>query len=110
MTASNDNQAFIPDWPGKIAGDEVHDRISALLVLDVQAVPDWAGQVLTKIEDVISGKSTGWEMAMNAYILNVGAEVSDISPVYDETGEPSLQVKTQELHTALVAWCKQIDR
>lgn len=110
MTASNDNEAFIPDWPGRVAGDERHDRIAALLVLDVQAVPDWAGQVLGHVDDALSGKSAGWEMAMNAYILTVGAEVSDISPVYDETGEPSVQVKTQELRRALVAWCKQIDR
>ena len=110
MTASNDNEAFVPDWPGRIVGNAGHDQICAVLVFDVQAVPDWAGQVLAKVEDVISGKSTGWEMAMNAHILNVGMAVSDISPVYDDAGDPSVQVKTQELRAALVAWCKQIDR
>ncbi|MBX2832041.1 MAG: hypothetical protein KTR23_13015 [Rhodospirillales bacterium] len=98
----------VPDWPGRIAGDEGHDRIAACLVLDIQRAQQWGKQVLSHVENVQDGGESHWEMGMNAYMLHVRRETTDISPVYEETGDPAITVQTADLRKALVAWCQQI--
>ncbi len=98
-----------PDWSGRIMDDHGHDRIAACLVLDIQNAPDWARMILDTINDVIAGHKDGWEMAMNAYQLTVGAEQSEIAPVYEEQNEKSLIVATKDLREALIAWIQQIE-
>lgn len=98
-----------PDWPGRIVGEDGHDRIAAFLVMDIQNAPDWGRMVLGNVDDVMAGRKGGWEMAMNAYILKVGAKQSEIAPVYEEQGEKSVFVSTGDVRLALVAWIKQSD-
>lgn len=97
-----------PHWPGRITDDQGHDRIAACLVLDIQNAPDWAKRVLESINEVIAGHEDDWEMTMNAYELTVGAEQSEIAPVYEEQGEKRLVVATRDLRDALIAWIQQI--
>lgn len=100
--------SFSPRWLGKKAGDPAHERIAACLTTDIQTVPEKAQWVLSEIVSVQGGESQGWEMAMNAYMLNVGPETTDIIPVYEETGEETVSVPTEELRAALEAWYVQI--
>lgn len=98
-----------PIWPGRIAGDVGHDRIAACLVLDIQNAAGWARVVLSHIDKVIAGDDSQWDMGMNAYMLRVRAEESEILPVYEETGEVPVTVRTADLRTALLAWIARID-
>lgn len=98
----------VPDWPGKVAGNAGHDRIAACLVMDIQRAADWAHIVLSHVRDVQEGGEDHWEMAMNAYMLSVGPQTTDIAPVYEEAGEVTVSVQTSELCVALQAWCQQI--
>jgi hypothetical protein len=97
-----------PNWPGRIVGDEGHDRIAACLVLDFQRAPAWCEQALAEIEDVLSGRQQAWDMGMNAYMVKVRRSETEILPVYEETGEPTVTVKTRDLHSALDWWRKQM--
>lgn len=97
-----------PDWPGKRAGDEGHDRIAACLVLDIQTVPQAAEMVLGHIDDVIARRAEPQKLVMNAYILEIAPVVSVIAPLYDEQGEKPVQVPTGELRKAVMAWIDQI--
>jgi len=99
-----------PEWSGKIVGDDGHDRIAACLVLSFQKAPGWCKVALSHIDDVISGSCEDWKMGMNAFMLHVRRETTDISPVYEETGDPTITVQTADLRKALVAWCKQISK
>ncbi len=99
-----------PDWAGKTPGNEGHDRIAACLVMDIQHAPGWANTVLQSIDDVMAGRSRGWEMSMNAYVLDVGPANTDIEPVYEEQGEETVAVLTADLRCALVAWIEQIEK
>lgn len=98
----------VPDWPGRIAGDAGHDRIAACLTLDVQRAPDWAKNVLTQINHVLDGTQSHWDMGMNAYMLKVKVQQTEILPIYEESGEATITVKTADLRDALSAWCEQI--
>ncbi len=99
---------IVPEWSGKIVGDDGHDRIAACLALDFQNAPGWCKQALSQIDNVISGREKGWDIAMNAYMLKVRADESEILPVYEETGEPGVIVKTADLRGALMAWSERI--
>ncbi|MHC8491787.1 hypothetical protein ACTU44_03640 [Thalassospira sp. SM2505] len=116
MSTQNDRlpMPMVPDWPGRKAGDAGHDRIAALIVLDIQNAPQWARRVLGEVEDVMSGASSGWEMAMNAHILTVGKTRCEIAASHDgpEEGacEDSISVQTGDLKAALVAWIAKMDR
>lgn len=98
-----------PDWPGRIAGDEGHDRIAACLFLDIQAVPEAAKMVLGRIDDVKAGSAREHKLAMNAYILRIEPAVCEIAPLYEEYGEKVVHVPTDEFRQALVAWISQIE-
>lgn len=104
---AGDNMA-VPDWPDRTPGDEGHERIAACLVMDVQHAAGWANTLLQSIDDVMVGRSSCWEMAMNAYVLDVGPVNTDIEPVYEEQGEETVTVLTADLRCALVAWIEQI--
>ncbi|NIY75781.1 hypothetical protein HED22_09005 [Thalassospira sp. HF15] len=97
-----------PDWPGKVAGEVGHDRIAACLVMDIQCAAHWGVEVLSHVDHVRQGVEASWEMAMNAYILKVGPETSDILPVYDESGESPVTVRTADLEVALRAWISRL--
>ena len=70
MSADRTGDLKVPDWPGRRADDPGHDRIAAMLVLDIGNAPQWAGRVAREIEDVVTGTSSGWEMVMNARLAN----------------------------------------
>ncbi|MCC9620930.1 hypothetical protein LPB41_04420 [Thalassospira sp. MA62] len=93
-----------PGWPGKKDGDPAYDRIAACLATDIQTVPEKAEWVLNEIAAVQNGSAASWEMAMNAYMLKVGPKITDIVPVYEETGETAISVPTNEFRRALEAW------
>jgi hypothetical protein len=95
----------VPDWPGKVAGDAGHDRIAAVLVMDIQRAPDWANTVLSHLRNVQEGVEDHWEMAMNAYILKAERKTSAIEPAYAEADEAVVTVRTRDLILALEAWC-----
>ena len=97
-----------PDWPGKIAGDEGHDRIAACLVLDIQTVPEAAEMVLGHIDDVVSGRAERQKLVMNAYVLEIAPTICMIAPLYEEQGEKAVRVQTEDLRKALLAWIRQI--
>ena len=99
------NDFPVPDWPGKVAGDAGHDRIAAVLVMDIQRAPDWANTVLSHLCNVQEGVEDHWEMAMNAYILKAGRKTSAIEPAYAEADEAVVTVRTGDLILALEAWC-----
>lgn len=98
----------VPDWPGKVVGDVGHDRIAACLVLDIARASQWAHEVLSHVGRVREGVDASWEMAMNAYILKVGPDTSDILPVYDEADESPVTVRTADLEAALTAWISKL--
>lgn len=100
----------VPDWVGRKAGDVAHDRIASMLVLDIGQAQEWAKRVLCEVVDVTSGKADGWEMVMNAHILSVGREYSDISSAYEEDGEDGVQVRTGDLQAALTAWIAMMEQ
>lgn len=100
----------VPDWQGKISDDPAHERIAAVLVMDIARAADWARAMLGHVTNVRDGVEPHWEMAMNAYILKVGQTQTEIVPVYDETNEPDVLVKTDDLHSALQAWCAQLPK
>ncbi|KJE33979.1 hypothetical protein UF64_16160 [Thalassospira sp. HJ] len=93
-----------PGWPGKKDGDPAHDRIAACLATDIQSVPQKAKWVLAEIAAVQNGEAASWEMGMNAYMLKVGEKITEIVPVYEETGEAAISVPTDEFRGALEAW------
>ncbi len=103
-------EMMVPDWPGRIVGDEGHDRIAACLVLDIQNAPEWAQIVLDRVDAIINGSEDHWEMAMNAYILKMDAAICEIDPAYEEQDEEIVWVPSLEFRAALVAWIKQIDQ
>lgn len=92
------------NWPERRAGDPGHDRIAAFLVLDVQGSRAWADEILGRIDDVICGEAPGWQMSMNAHELQIGPEVSVISPLGDAGDERPETVSTLDLRAALVCW------
>ncbi|BDW97773.1 hypothetical protein MACH10_34580 [Thalassospira tepidiphila] len=98
----------LPDWPGKVDGDPGHDRIAACLVMDIGRADQWASEVLLHVGKVRQGLEPSWEMAMNAYILKVGPDTTDIAPVYDEAGESPVTVRTDDLEAALRAWISKL--
>ncbi|OSQ49063.1 hypothetical protein [Thalassospira alkalitolerans] len=98
-----------PDWPGRIVGDDGHDRIAACLVMDIQNAPDWARVVLGHVDDVINGRVSHQDVVMNAYILKIDPAICEIAPAYEEHGEDVVWVPTAEFRAALVAWIDQID-
>lgn len=97
-----------PDWPGRIAGNEGHDRIAACLTLDIQTAPEAAQMVLEHLDDVTAGRVAQQKLVMNAYVLEIAPERCVIAPLYPEHGEKTLQVGTEEFRTALMAWINQI--
>lgn len=103
-------EMMIPDWPGRIVGDEGHDRIAACLVVDIQNAPEWAQNVLDRVDAVINGREDHWEMAMNAYILKMDQTICEIALAYEEQGEEIVWVPTLEFRAALVAWIRQMDQ
>lgn len=100
---------MLPNWPGRINGNDGHNRIASFLTMDIQRAPDWGRLVLGQVNDIIAGHKDCWEMAMNAYILKLSKEKCEISPVYEEYGEGSVCVSIEDLQQALCAWIKQID-
>ena len=103
-------EMMVPDWPGRIVGDEGHDRIAACLVMDIQNAPDWARTVLDRINDVMNGRESHWEMAMNAYILKFDPAICEIAPVYEEHGEKIVWVRSSEFREALTSWIDKINK
>ena len=98
-----------PQWPGKIAGDEGHERIAACLVLDIQTVPALARTVLGQIDDVVSGRLSPQKLVMNAYVLQIDRLVCEIASLYEEQGEATITVDTKTFRRALEAWIAQIE-
>lgn len=49
-------------------------------------------------------------MAMNAYILKLDAETSEIAPVYEEPGEKAILVSTSDFRRALIAWITKLSK
>lgn len=98
----------LPDWPGKVADDPGHDRIAACLMMDIGRAAQWAAEVLLQVGRVRQGLERSWEMAMNACILKVGPETTEIAPVYDESGESPVTVRTEDLEAALRVWISKL--
>ena len=98
----------LPDWPGKVTDDPGHDRIAACLVMDIGRADQWAAEVLSHVGKVRQDLEASWEMAMNAYIINVGPDMTEIAPVYDEAGESPVTVRTDDLELALHAWISRL--
>ncbi len=110
MCADRTGDLKVPDWPGRRADDPGHDRIAAMLVLDIGNAPQWAGRVAREIEDVVTGTSSGWEMVMNAHILTVGKDKSGISSADDAMGDDPVEIATADLMAALAAWIERIEQ
>jgi hypothetical protein len=94
-------------WPRKGASDSARDSIAAFLVIDIQRSPDWAKDLLAKIDDVQIGVLPSWERIGNAYRLYISAEGGLIEDRIDSTNTPQ-RFPLEELQAAVTAWLAAI--
>ena len=96
------------NWPGRRIDDPAHDMLISFLVIDIQRNPEWAQELLDKIEDVISGKIPHWERIGNGYQIIISKKGALIEDLVDDDG-PAQQVTFEDLSKAVKAWIEAIE-
>ena len=95
-------------WPGQRQSDLAHHRVAEFLVIDIQRSPEWARDLLEKIQLVQSGNLPQWERIGNAFCLELSANGATIDDLVDET-IPAQTVSLEELQKATIAWLEQTE-
>lgn len=91
-------------WPGRIAGDPLHDRILAYLTVDIQKSPVWAAELMEKIDAVASGALASWERSGNAYYLSVYPDYVEIEDDFADDAGQITRIPLETFSAAVRAW------
>ena len=94
-------------WPGRRSNDPAHDMLAAFLVMDIQRNPQWARELADRIEEVKTGRLSGWERIGNAYRLELTAKGALMEDLVDEE-TPAHVVPLKEFSTAVDAWMEDL--
>ena len=94
-------------WPGRRAGDPVHEMLVAYLVMDVQRNPVWAHEIAERIKAVRSGELSEWERLGNAYRLQLTAKGVLIEDLVDDEN-PVQTISLNEFSKAIEAWMESM--
>ena len=96
-------------WPGERADDPAHIRVAEFLTFDIQQSPEWARELIEKIEAIANGELQTWERNGNAFYLQLSANGASIEDTVDETS-PVQTVSLDEFRTAVLAWSEHIEK
>jgi hypothetical protein len=77
--------------------------VVAFLVMDIQQSPQWAEELLEKIEAVASGRLPQWERIGNAYRVEITVGGVLIEDAVDEKS-PAYRVSLAEFRAAVATW------
>jgi hypothetical protein len=91
------------NWLGKQEQNPAHDMVAEFLVIDIQNSPEWAKELLDKIDDVQTGKLSQWERIGNAFCLELFPDKAIIEDIIDENREPQ-SLSLEEFSCAVLAW------
>ncbi len=83
-------------------------EIAEFLTIDIQQSPEWAQELLDKIEAIQVGTLPKWERNGNAFYLELSADGAAIEDVVDETS-PIQTVSLDEFRAAVLAWRERIE-
>ena len=95
-------------WPGRRTDDPAHDMLVAFLVMDIQRNPDWAHQLVDRLEQVKTGKLPVWERLGNAYRLELSGKGALIEDLVDEDSAVQ-EITLKDFSNALEAWIKSFE-
>jgi hypothetical protein len=95
-------------WPGQRENDPAHRRLAEFLIMDIQHSPEWARDLLDKINLIQSGSLPDWKRIGNAFYLNLSSDGATIEDLIDENNPPETVV-LEEFHQAVITWLQQTE-
>ena len=95
------------NWSGQRSQDPAHRRVAEFLTIDIQQSPQWARELMEKIEAIEAGELDSWERNGNAFYLELSPDGAAIEDAVDETSAIQ-RVSLDEFRAAVLAWIEGI--
>jgi hypothetical protein len=90
-------------WSSQQVDNPAHQIVVEFLVMDIQNSPEWARDLLSKIDEVRTNKLSKWERNGNAFCVELEAGKAIIEDLVDEDREIQ-SLPLEEFREAVLAW------